>query len=61
VTAVLIRDLAQVVTPAGRDAPLRGPALGEVIVHEDAYILCEDGRIGAVGLMSELVSPAATD
>jgi imidazolonepropionase len=58
VTAVLIRDLAQVVTPAGTDAPLRGPALGEVIVHEDAYILCEDGRIGAVGLMSELVSPA---
>jgi imidazolonepropionase len=58
VTAVLIRDLAQVVTPAGTDAPLRGRALGEVIVHEDAYILCEDGRIGAVGLMSELVSPA---
>ena len=57
-TAVLIRDLAQVVTPAGVDAPLRGPALGEVVVHEDAYVLCEGGRIAAVGRMSELVSPA---
>ena len=55
-TTVLIRDLAQVVTPAGADAPLRGPALGEVVVLEDAYVLCEQGRIAAVGRMSELAS-----
>ena len=55
-TKVLIRDLAQVVTPAGADAPLRGPALGEVVVHEDAYVLCEDTRIVDVGRMRELGS-----
>jgi imidazolonepropionase len=56
VATLLIRDLAQVVTPAGEDAPLRGPALGEVTVYEDAYVLCEDGRIAGVGAMSELAS-----
>ena len=55
-TAVLIRDLAQVVSPAGTDAPLRGLALGEVVLHEDAYVLCEQGRIAAVGPMRELAS-----
>ena len=55
---LLIRDLAQVVTAAGADAPLRGPALGEVVVHEDAYVFSEDGRIVEVGRMSELASPA---
>ena len=55
-TTLLIRDLAQVVTPAGVDAPLRGPALGEVVVHEDAYVLCEGGHIAAVGPMSHLAS-----
>ena len=51
---LLIRDLAQVATPAGADAPLRGDALGAVDVLEDAYVLCEDGRIAAVGRMREL-------
>jgi imidazolonepropionase len=58
VPGLLIRDLAQVVTAAGADAPLRGPALGEVVVHEDAYVFSEDGRIVEVGRMSELASPA---
>jgi imidazolonepropionase len=58
VPALLIRDLAQVVTPAGADVPLRGPALGEVVVHEDAYVLCDGRRIAEVGRMSELASPA---
>jgi imidazolonepropionase len=58
VPALIIRDLAQVVTAAGADAPLRGPALGEVAVHEDAYVLSEDGRIVDVGRMSELAAPA---
>ena len=51
---LLVRDLAQVATPAGRAAPLRGDALREIEVTRDAYVLCEGGRIAAVGLMSEL-------
>jgi len=51
---LLVRDLAQVATPAGRDAPLRGAALGEVDVLEDAFVLCEGESIAAVGRMREL-------
>ena len=51
---LLVRDLAQLATPSGRDAPLRGAALGSVDVVNDAYVLCEDGRIAAFGAMSEL-------
>jgi hypothetical protein len=42
---LLIRDLGQLATPAGRSAPLRGAELGEVDVVEDAYVLCADCRI----------------
>jgi imidazolonepropionase len=55
VSRLLIRDLAQLATPAGRHAPLRGGELGRVEVLEDAYILCEHGRIVATGRMRELV------
>ncbi len=41
-------------TPAGRAAPLRGPALGDVEVLTKAYVLCADGRIEAVGQMTDL-------
>jgi imidazolonepropionase len=51
---LLIRDLAQVVSPAGSAAPLRGASLGELTVVDDAYVLCEDDRIAAVGRMKEL-------
>jgi imidazolonepropionase len=51
---LLVRDLAQLATPSGRDAPLRGAALGSVDVVNDAYVLCEDGKIAAFGAMSEL-------
>ena len=52
---LLIRDLEQVATPrAGNDVPLRGDALGDVQVLEDAYILCVDGRIEDVGPMRQL-------
>jgi imidazolonepropionase len=51
---LLIRDLAQLATPAGTAAPLRGPALGDVDVVEEAYVLCEDGRVAALGRMAEL-------
>jgi imidazolonepropionase len=51
---LLVRDLAQLATPAGREAPLRGHALGEVDVLEDAYVLCDGGSIDAVGRMRDL-------
>jgi len=51
---LLVRDLAQLATPAGRAAPLRGPALGEVDVLEDAYVLCAGETIEAVGRMRDL-------
>ena len=54
VTRLLVRDLAQLASPAGRSAPLRGEALGRLDVIEDAYLLCENGRVTAVGEMREL-------
>ncbi len=54
--ALLVRDLAQVVSSAGRDAPLRGRALGEVELFEHAFVLCRDGRIERVGEMRDLAA-----
>ncbi len=51
---LLVRDLAQAVTSAGVEAPLRGPSLGQVQVLEDAYVLCAGGRITDVGRMGDL-------
>jgi len=51
---LLVRDLEQLATPAGRDAPLRGADLGRVEVLEDAFLLCEDGAITRVGAMRDL-------
>jgi imidazolonepropionase len=45
---LLVRDLAQVATPAGRDVPLRGSALGDVEVVENAFVLCSSGGPGLV-------------
>jgi len=52
--ALLVRDLAQLATPAGSEAPLRGAALANVEVVRDAYVLCENGRITAFGPMRKL-------
>jgi imidazolonepropionase len=54
VTRLLVRDLAQVATPAGRTAPLRGAELGSVDVVEDAYVLIAGDSVEAVGRMAEL-------
>jgi len=51
---LLVRDLAQLATPAGREAPLRGSALGAVDVLEDAYVLCAGDSIESVGRMRDL-------
>jgi imidazolonepropionase len=56
VSALLVRDLAQLVSPAGRSAPLRGAALGEVDVLENAYLLVDEGQIVEVGAMRDLRS-----
>ena len=51
---LLVRDLAQVVSPAGLGAPLRGAELGKLDVVEDAYVLCEGSDVTAVGRMRDL-------
>ena len=51
---LLVRDLAQVASPSGLAAPLRGDGLGAVDVVEDAFVLCEDGVVSAVGRMRDL-------
>jgi imidazolonepropionase len=51
---VLVRDLAQLVSSAGSEVPLRGHALGEVEVVTDAYLLCEEGQVAALGRMRDL-------
>jgi imidazolonepropionase len=51
---LLVRGLAQVATPAGRVAPLRGSDLGVVDVVDDAYVLCEGDTIVDVGRMRDL-------
>jgi imidazolonepropionase len=51
---LLLRDLRQVVSPAGREAPLRGSELGHVELVEDAYVLCDGPAIEAVGRMRDL-------
>jgi imidazolonepropionase len=52
---LLIRDLAQAVSPAGTEAPLRGrDAMRAVDIVEDAFVLCDEGRIASVGRMSDL-------
>ena len=53
---LLIRDLAQVASPAGRDAPLRGSALADLDWIDDAYILCNGVEIEAAGRMRTLGS-----
>ena len=53
-TRLLLRDLAQLATPAGADAPLRGRALGEMEVLEDAFVLCDSETIESAGRMRDL-------
>jgi imidazolonepropionase len=55
---LLIRDLEQLATPAGTEAPLRGAALAQVDVIPDAYVLCNGETIEAVGAMGDLANIA---
>lgn len=51
---LLLRDLAQLATPSGTDAPLRGEALRDVDLIEDAFVLVADGAFEAIGRMRDL-------
>jgi imidazolonepropionase len=53
---LLVRDLEQLASPAGTSAPLRGAELSETVLLEHAFLLCEDGRVAAVGRMRDLPS-----
>jgi imidazolonepropionase len=57
---LLVRDLAQLASPSGDGAPLRGGALRNVDVVDNAFVLCEGGRIAATGRMRDL-GPVADD
>jgi imidazolonepropionase len=51
---LLVRDLAQLVSPAGTAAPLRGADLARVDQFDHAYLLIEEGRVAATGPMRKL-------
>jgi imidazolonepropionase len=51
---LLVHSLSQLVSPAGREAPLRGRALADLDWIDDAYLLCEDGVVVAAGRMADL-------
>ncbi|HEY3961282.1 MAG TPA: imidazolonepropionase [Gaiellaceae bacterium] len=51
---LLIRGLEQLATPFGIAAPLRGRALGDVDVIEDAYVLCDGDTVVECGRMRDL-------
>jgi len=55
-TRLLVRDLEQLATPAGAQAPLRGRALREIELVERAFVLVRDDTIEAVGAMRDLPS-----
>jgi imidazolonepropionase len=56
VSRLLIRDLAQVASPAGNGGPLRGAALGELELVEDAYVIVQGDRIESLGAMRAVPS-----
>ena len=51
---LLLRDLAQVATPAAAGPVARGAELRAVAVVEDAYVLCDGETVRAVGRMRDL-------
>jgi imidazolonepropionase len=54
---LLVRDLAQLVTaPDAARAPVRGPALRELELVENAFVLCDGGTVAATGPMRELAA-----
>jgi imidazolonepropionase len=58
--SLLLRDLAQVATPAAAGPVARGAELRAVDVIERAYVLCDGDTVRAVGRMRDL-APLAGD
>jgi imidazolonepropionase len=58
--ALLIRNLAQIATPAGRTAA-RGRAMRELTVHEKSVIVVDGGRFAFVGRESDMPRDLAID
>ncbi len=54
--SVLIDNLGQLCSPAGTGAPLRGSALGDLELVEDAAVAIVDGRIAAAGTRDVVVA-----
>lgn len=58
--ALLIRNLAQIATPAGRSG-VRGAAMRTLSIREDAVIVVEGGRIVHVGAERDSSAPITDD
>jgi imidazolonepropionase len=50
---LLVRNLSQIATPAGRGA-VRGAAMRRLVIHEKSVIVVKDGRFAFVGRESEI-------
>jgi imidazolonepropionase len=57
---LLIRNLSQIATPQGRTA-LRGRAMRELAVHQNAVLVIQDGRFAFIGPESDLPSHLVID
>lgn len=57
---LLIKNAAQVVTPVGHTA-LKGAAMKDIKIYENASVLIEDGRITAVGDETEWAKTVPAD
>jgi imidazolonepropionase len=53
--ALLLTNIAQLVTAAGNSHPRRGKHLSDIALVRDAAVLCRDGVILAVGKQSDIV------
>jgi imidazolonepropionase len=53
-SSYLLVNLAAAISPAGRDAPVRGTRMGELEVHAPAAIAIVDGRIAHVGAPDDI-------
>jgi imidazolonepropionase len=61
VTQLLLRNLAQVATPAAGGPVARGAELRDVAVVEDAFVLCDGETVRAVGAMRDLAAVDRSD
>lgn len=57
---LLIRNLSQIATPAGRTA-VRGAAMRELTVHEKSVLVIRDGRFAFIGRESDIDFPIDED